>query len=490
MILAGSQSYTIVPYQQRLDSRAPAGVPVPPPNLGPTWAPTAPTSLSYDNTGSHYFDWAQYASDPNDDTLSYSLPVTRTGITIHGTSGLMTIDAVGTDGEVTVRMSDGSLHADHVVQISVQPAAQQMKWYPGHYPYPDSLLLPEKISSINTGIDQILAIPANRVRGVKLMVPWGQVERTSRGVYDWANLDAALTRIGGPLNAPTGRVAFVDFWWQQFNTGGLPGTPQNAAYQFLPDYIIDAGWAYWVDSSDNLYVKMWLPGPVDDFIRFMEAVAQRYDTDPRVAFMGCGEGSWGTPDDGSISAEDKRAGTLAQMRRLMPAMRSAFAHTPFFLYNNFTGGQVDCGLLVQDQVDIGGGLGCPDVALVGNSITPSTAIPEQYSYRWLRGDRYSGGAWTVGAGPDQRLSALTMTEKQVNRHMSWTPSLVLALATAQGTYKPHVMCWSLHTTAYLREHSGDPNYRIPALDRSAVIAWFQAQTPAAVALRADKPSTL
>lgn len=436
----------------------------------------APASASISSSGGTI----QFtATDANGDTVTYSLPTTRSGITINSSTGLVTVpsSAAGTSGNIVVRASDGTLTTDATCAVTV---ASGTKWVTGHFLQPDTAMRGDSMTTLNSAIDQMATVSPLICPGIAIIVPWGQVEQSTRGTYTWTNLDATIARI-----ASTGHKAYLKFWWQEFTSSALPPVPQDKSKNYLPDYMLSDGYAY--KSETARACKMWLQAPMDDFIRFMQAVAARYDADSRVAWIGVEEGTWGVPVDGSITATDVRSGTLAQARRLVPALKAAFINTPVFLYNNFLGGQADSGLLVQDQVDIGGGIASPDVR--ANSLTPATAYPSEYNFRWLRGDRWNGSAWVVGSGPDQRMDALCACEKQVNRDMAWTPSLVYQLATAPGTYKPHVMAWSLQTTAYLYGYSGQEAYRIPAMDRAAVLAWFKTQSTATIPLRTDKPST-
>lgn len=136
-------TYSISPYQNKLDSRCPDGTPLPTPNEAPVWT-GAPATLSYGSPGVYYYDWSQHASDPNGDSLSYDCSTTDTGITINPATGQMKIDSNGTRAEATVTVTDGSATTRHDCVITVLAAcdaglsfeSRSLGLMPAATPYP------------------------------------------------------------------------------------------------------------------------------------------------------------------------------------------------------------------------------------------------------------------------------------------------------------------------------------------------------------------
>lgn len=98
-----------------------------PTNRAPTFT-VAPTTATIPSTGGTI----QFtATDPDADTLTYTLPTTRTGITINSVSGLVTVasNAAGTSGSITVLATDPSgLYADASCAVTVQAAGAGDVW--------------------------------------------------------------------------------------------------------------------------------------------------------------------------------------------------------------------------------------------------------------------------------------------------------------------------------------------------------------------------
>ena len=122
IILAGN-TWNILPYQGRFDSRSPAGIPVSTPNIAPTII-GAPTTLYFIAGVGGTFAFASYTDDVNGDVLTYSLQgAAYTGITINSSTGVLSVgtDAVAGTPVLTVRATDtGALYAEWSVTVTVQ----------------------------------------------------------------------------------------------------------------------------------------------------------------------------------------------------------------------------------------------------------------------------------------------------------------------------------------------------------------------------------
>jgi len=89
----------------------------PPTNQSPTITSTPITTATVNVLYTYNVD----ATDPDGDTLTYSLTTSPTGMTINSTTGLINWTPTSTgDYEVTVRVSDGSLFANQNYTITVR----------------------------------------------------------------------------------------------------------------------------------------------------------------------------------------------------------------------------------------------------------------------------------------------------------------------------------------------------------------------------------
>jgi hypothetical protein len=92
----------------------------PPTNQSPTITSTPITTATVNVLYTYNVD----ATDPDGDTLTYSLTTSPTGMTINSTTGLINWTPTSTgDYEVTVRVSDGSLFANQSFTIHVREEA-------------------------------------------------------------------------------------------------------------------------------------------------------------------------------------------------------------------------------------------------------------------------------------------------------------------------------------------------------------------------------
>ena len=449
-------------------------------NRSPVWS-GAPSTLSFTQGAGGTSNFSAYVSDPDDDTLTYSLVGTAyAGISIGATTGILTVTSAAGSAvrNLTIRATDSNgLYADHSCGVTISDAAA-FKWYPGQYPYADTNLFPSKDSGQASFRSSLIAADTNKyITGTRFIIPWGLVEPGQKGAYNWAQVDYWINQY-----ATLGYKVILGFWWQSFgnytSAGTPPSTPQTGEH-FIPDYIVQGGW--WYQSANTRAVKMWLQQPMDHYIDFLAAVAARYDNDERIAMVSSEEGTWALPLDGSASNTTVRDGTLAQCQRLITAARGMFRRTPYFLYNNFLGGQARAGEAVDRQLELGIGIATPDL----KPGPPDTLGPVEYNMRYLRGERWNGTTWIAGVGPDQRMSGLVLAEKQVNRNMSWTPAT--CYAWAKDIAKGHFLPWSCQNPAYFYSQTGNPDYRIPAMDRANILAYLAA---APRPMRTDMPSTV
>ena len=105
-------------------------------NRPPAWS-GAPATLSFTQGAGGTTDFSAYVSDPDDDTLTYSLVGTSyTGISIGANSGVLTVtsSAAAAVRALTIRATDSNgLYADHACSVTIVARGAGIKWNPGFY---------------------------------------------------------------------------------------------------------------------------------------------------------------------------------------------------------------------------------------------------------------------------------------------------------------------------------------------------------------------
>lgn len=126
---------------------------------------------------------------------------------------------------------------------------------------------------------------SNPVFETKLQVatfPWNAIE-VSKGIYNWNNLE----KNWGNIVATGIRVGFRI-------SAAIPG---NKDHIDIPQYLVDEGVqlrSYLIDNKEGLAPDWDDPKFLDAHQKFIKALGDRYDTDPRVAWIDIGSyGFWG-----------------------------------------------------------------------------------------------------------------------------------------------------------------------------------------------------
>lgn len=325
MIVLAANSWAIQPYQSRLDSRAPFGVPLPSPNVAPVIS-GAPATVSRVAGSSYAF--AVFCSDANDDTLAYSLTAGGTnGFSIHATTGAITWGTV--TQPLTVRVSDGLLYVEWTFTATVAGA---MSWHPGHY-------IASGIAPTDSALTELInyANAAAHLRGVVVRLYWRDLE-TARNTYDFSRVINAL----GALAAD--KYLWLSFEATQFNTGN--GTVYTN--RVAPDYLLASefdGGVYYdpkggpPPTKGDLMIKLWNAAVVtrkSALVAGLQAALTAAGTTLAEKFEGIvvGETATGLANNESTSGYTE-TGFRDQLVILIPAARSAMPTKQILMQMNF-----------------------------------------------------------------------------------------------------------------------------------------------------------
>lgn len=395
----------------------------PPPlqNTAPVFSVAPATVELGSNGGTIQFT----AVDPQGDTVSYSLPTTRTGITINPSAGLVTVasSAAGTAGSILVRASDGSLTADHSCAVTVS-ASTALKWYPGHYAAPDAVLFSTSLSAHTTLWNQIGPV-ANFVGG-EMYIPWGQLEPTTAGAYTWDVLDGQIAAL-----AAAGKKAIFSVWAHRYGTTSTGGG-------YHPQYLIDSSDVVGgtVGGSSVSEACMWRSYVADRYMALFAAIAAKYDNDDRVAGVNTCETAFLNLSDYSGSA------LLTQWQRIAAYLPTVLVRTPVFIKANFLQTQDHMLSLMQSCVDAAAGMGGPDMFPIEFSGTS-----DNWGQRCLRGERYNGSTWVTGVAANQQPDIPVLMEQQVIRSTTATPAMYYNAAVTR--YSCTHVTWQAKAAAKL-----------------------------------------
>ena len=255
----------------------------------------------------------------------------------------------------------------------ITASAGTMKWTPGNYVRADAQGFRVDQPARFAVYDRVRT--ESLIKGGLLIVNWGAVEK-SRGVYDFSVIDEEIAKLKS-MN----KKLILEVWWHKFSGKSLPTTPQQTDRPYLPDYVLAGGGAA-VSSLDNGYMArvhsaQWM----DRLIALFQALGARYDAEPAVEQIIISETSMALADP--TFTQDA---LVAQLRRLIPAVRAAWPTTPSVLMLNWVGGSESAtASLVKFCADNGVGIGAPDIMP-----PPPDGPYEDWGSQALRG---AGGAF-------------------------------------------------------------------------------------------------
>lgn len=237
------------------------------------------------------------------------------------------------------------------------------KWKPGHYVKLSEDQL-QSSSALSDVYDELDATPA--LRGIKIVLLWGNYEGATEGSYDFSSIDPIVEALRS-----RGRYLHISIAWKEFE-------PANGVTRILPAYMhtTDGAWNDTLAGLDHTTykyawalkgspaattisgynLKLW-PQAADPngstylqtrINAFFQALAARYDDDDVLVHMTTNEGSvatavatlggGSTPTNGTgynTNVEGSDALQSAGQHTWVYNLRAAFTRTPVSFSLNF-----------------------------------------------------------------------------------------------------------------------------------------------------------
>jgi hypothetical protein len=264
-------------------------------NRPPAWS-GAPATLSFTQGAGGTTDFSAYVSDPDDDTLTYSLVGTSyTGISIGANSGVLTVtsSAAAAVRALTIRATDSNgLYADHACSVTIVAQGAGIKWNPGFYIFlaPTSTYVDSAASrAANLTWFQTYANDPN-IKGVVIHQYIRALETgTTTPSYNYVS-EVDGVRYGG--------FACIDYYLGLCATYNkrLAIVLKHHAFSgatALPTYWVNQGWEHRYYSDFNSCANIGISACRDRYIALIQAYGARYDTNPRL--------EWSASDETTVS---------------------------------------------------------------------------------------------------------------------------------------------------------------------------------------------
>lgn len=227
------------------------------------------------------------------------------------------------------------------------PAAGK-KWFPGHYVMssPDDYTVNNKAWRVLKGPDGDL------FKGLFMYVTWGQIE-AKKGEYRWEKIDGLLKAL------PEGKKIAFSLSWQ-----GWGGVEQAVPADMIDNPEYDGGQRVREGKKGMKggvrFATIHMPATMDRYLAFVKAFAERYDADPRLAFVTSAE----IPYEASLKVGKYDEKLARDTMCRLSEMVGYFKQTPSGVLGawwSFGGPKADKDKFVQGILDAGGGLGFPDL---------------------------------------------------------------------------------------------------------------------------------
>jgi hypothetical protein len=246
--------------------------------------------------------------------------------------------------------------------------AQGTKWHPGHY----VTLAGSAKANLRVHLTHIAELrdePA--VEGFTVLFRWYDLER-ALGDYDFSLIDAYLDALEGSSPKKRLIVRIVD---RKFDT--------TDASAIVPEYLRkNAAYNGGVVRSRSGYVaRLWEEPVMGRLVSLYQAIARRYDSDPRFEGFFTAETTLSFDDSDAPSgySHERLAG---QYVRFIKAVKPTMPKSNLFLDTNWLGSPTIMSALIQEARDAGVGAG-------GSNVVPGKLTAGQSAITGVYGADYS-----------------------------------------------------------------------------------------------------
>lgn len=260
-------------------------------NRPPVWS-GAPATLSFMQGTGGTTDFSVYVSDPDDDTLTYSLVGTSyAGISIGVNSGVLTVtsSAAAAVRALTIRATESNgLYADHDCSVTIVAQGAGIKWNPGFYIFlapPSTYVDSAESRAANLAWFQNYASD-QKIKGFVIHQYIRSLETgTTTPSYSY------ISEVGG---VRYGGFACIDYYLGLCATYGKRLAVHLKPHAFggataLPAYWVSQGWEHRYYGDFNSAANIGINACRDRYIALLQAYGSRYDTNPYLEFTSYGE---------------------------------------------------------------------------------------------------------------------------------------------------------------------------------------------------------
>jgi hypothetical protein len=269
--------------------------------------------------------------------------------------------------------------------------AQGVKWHPGHYAM---LLAGETQATRQKRIDEIGR--ESGIKGVLIRINWANIE-TSKGVYNYAEIDAYLKRLKAQPSKKYMVLRVMDRRFGSGNTGIVPK-------YLMTESTFKGGL---VKTSQGYAARLWEKPVMDRYITLLKAIGARYDGDPNFEGISTEETTLSLRSPFPSGYSD---GALAtQWTRLATNVRPAMPRTNLFITANWLGGTPLMEGLIQSLV-------APRAAAGSSNIMPNKLNLGQKVWTGVYGADYRGRLAIANGVETSELGGYNgnYTPKQIN----------------------------------------------------------------------------
>lgn len=253
-----------------------------------------------------------------------------------------------------------------------------IKWHPGQYM---SLRNSHKYDEVDQDYIKQIGNEA-AITGVLRDWNWRDLE-TSKGVYDFSDIDEYLKTVAAVKKHLIIRIENRVF-------GAQTGSAVPAYLKSDPAFMGGE-----TPMDNGVVARIWDAPVMDRYIALIQALAQRYDSNPNVEGISTSETAIGFSDKYRAPASYSPPALLIQLERYVAAARQAWSHSAVFIDTNYLGTDAQMQSLIDFAVDNAAVIGGPDVI-------PGTRI---------QSDQIMQGA--AGNGTDYRGIVAIKSEIQV-----------------------------------------------------------------------------